>query len=159
MNINHSVLPGKHGGKSSGTFRPQLTSLVDIMTILLIFLIKSFSVEGNIMTPSPDLQLPVSNSKVHPKVISTIEITQNSVIVEGKIITTVQSISDSKDMEIPQLYTYLHDRKVRYKNTDSEKELMIQSDKEIEFNIIKRVMYTSSKAGYSDFTILVIQEG
>ena len=159
MNINQSILPGKHGGKSSGAFRPQLTSLVDIMTILLIFLIKSFSVEGNIMTPSPDLQLPVSNSRDHPKVISTIEITQNSVIVEGKIITTVQSISDSKDMEIPQLYTYLHDRKGRYKSTDSEKELMIQSDKEIEFNIIKRVMYTSSKAGYSDFTILVIQEG
>jgi biopolymer transport protein ExbD len=129
------------------------------MTILLIFLIKSFSVEGNIMTPSPDLQLPVSRSKDHPGVIPTIEITQSSIIAEGKTITTIQSFLESKDMKIPQLFTYLHDKKNRDDNTDSENELMIQSDKEIEFNILKRVMYTCGKAGYSDFTILVIQEG
>jgi len=159
MNINQSILPEKLTDKSCGTFRPQLTSLVDIMTILLIFLIKSFSVEGNILTPSPDLQLPVSNSKDHPRVISTIEITQNSIVAEGTTITTIQSFSESNDMNIPELYTYLSNKRVRENITDTGKELMIQSDKEIEFNIIKRVMFTCSKAGYSDFTILVIQEG
>ncbi len=36
--------------------------------------------------------------------------------------------------------------------------LMIQADQETEFNIIKRVMYTCSKAGVADFTVLVYRE-
>jgi hypothetical protein len=54
-----SILRGMANAEIDGTFRPQLTSLIDVMTILLVFLIKSFSVDGNLITPSDDLILPV----------------------------------------------------------------------------------------------------
>ena len=45
--------PGAEGSKS---FKPQLTSLVDVMTILLIYLLKSFSSKAN-SNRTKDLQL------------------------------------------------------------------------------------------------------
>jgi biopolymer transport protein ExbD len=42
--------------------------------------------------------------------------------------------------------------------SDVKNEVMIQADKNIEFEIVKKVMYTCSKAGATDFTILVVNE-
>jgi len=43
------------GGHSNGVAKPQLTSLVDMLTILLVFLLKSFSVEGYLVSAATDL--------------------------------------------------------------------------------------------------------
>lgn len=153
-------LPSRHLScdKSGGTFKPQLTSLIDVMTILLVFLIKSFSVEGNLVTQSDNLALPISNSKVKPDPVTTIEISRNSIIAEGTILAEHGSFVSTDSMVIPELLTWLSDRNGKF-TRKNEKEIMIQSDREIEFNIVKRVMYTCSKAGYSDFSVLVIEEG
>jgi biopolymer transport protein ExbD len=49
--------------KNLKAIKPQLTSLIDVMTILLIYLLKSFSSEGEIVTVSKDLMLPESSAK------------------------------------------------------------------------------------------------
>jgi biopolymer transport protein ExbD len=46
--------------------KPQLTSLIDVMTILLVFLLKSFSVEGNLISVSTDMNLAESTSRKAP---------------------------------------------------------------------------------------------
>ncbi len=61
-------------------FKPQLTSLIDVMTILLVFLIKSFSVSGNLVTPSKDLVLPTSDSKKTAKNIPSSEISKTHIL-------------------------------------------------------------------------------
>lgn len=144
--------------KNSGTFKPQLTSLIDVMTILLVFLIKSFSVEGNLVTQSDNLTLPVSRSEVKPDPVMSLEISKKSLIAEGRVLTNNSSIVNSDSMVIPELLNWFSKRN---DNTHEKRDnkIMIQSDREIEFNVVKRVMYTCSRAGYSDFSILVIEEG
>lgn len=141
-----------------GTFRPQLTSLIDVMTILLVFLIKSFSVEGHLITPSPDLELPVSTSLKEPKSMFSIEITKSSILSEGELITDIEEFEDSDSLNIPHLFDWMLLQKSKIADTLRSREVLIQSDKEIEFNIVKRVMYTCSKAGFVDFSVLVLQE-
>jgi len=146
------------GDENGGTFKPQLTSLIDVMTILLVFLIKSFSVEGNLVTQSDNLALPVSGSKVKPDPVLSLEISRNSLIAEGTILAHNSSFVNSDSMVIPELLNWFSDRN-KNEVEKSDNKIMIQSDREIEFNIVKRVMYTCSRAGYSDFSILVIEEG
>ena len=55
--------------------RPQLTSLVDLMVILLVFLLKSFSVEGQLVTPATDLQLPTSQVREVARPALSVEVT------------------------------------------------------------------------------------
>jgi len=152
-----SFLKRKKDDEDDSTFRPQITSLVDVMAILLVFLIKNFSVQGDLITPSKDLELPISTSKKPARPMCSIEISDNAILSEGEKIADVVSFKDNNSLNIPALYDFMLLQKEKIKDTMHSKEILIQSDKENEFNIIKRVMYTCSKAGFSNFSLLVVQ--
>jgi len=139
-----------------GTFRPQLTSLVDVMAIILVFLIKTFSTEGNIITPSSDLELPVSTSVKLPKPQWSIEIARDMVMSEGTFIASTKAYAKSDSLLIPELFKWLD--KKRRQRADSSSQVLLQCDREVPYAIVKKVMYTCSKANFADFSILVIQE-
>ncbi len=141
-----------------GTFRPQLTSLIDVMTILLVFLIKSFSVEGNLITPSPDLELPISTSQKPPKPVFSLEISKSAILSEGQPIAQIDDFKNNDTLLIPMLYDWMLLQRTKGDGVSESKDVLIQSDRESEFNIVKRVMFTCSKAGFSDFSVLVIEE-
>jgi biopolymer transport protein ExbD len=141
-----------------GTFRPQLTSLIDVMTILLVFLIKSFSVEGTLITPSQDLELPISTSEKPAKPTCSIEITKTALLSDGERITDIDQFRNSDSLLVPILYEWMLMQKKKCDDANKATEVLIQADRNIEFNIVKRVMFTCSKAGFSDFSVLVLQE-
>ena len=153
-----SILPRDTGATDSGTFRPQLTSLIDVMTILLVFLIKSFSVEGNIITPAKDLVLPVSTSEKPPRPRCSIEITRTALLCEGQHLETIAAIAASDSLLVPPLYSWMKLQRANVKDSLKAPEVMIQCDREIEYAIVKKVMYTCSRAGFIDFSVLVLQE-
>jgi biopolymer transport protein ExbD len=146
------------GIDNNSVFRPQLTSLVDIMVILLFFLIQSFSVEGNLVTPSTDLELPVSTSKKPPQVHNSIDITRTNVIVNDLVVTTNDKIAASSDFLIKDIFTMMQAIKSKSNDPATAGKLLIQADKEVPFAIVKKVMYSCSKAGFDDFKVLVIQD-
>jgi biopolymer transport protein ExbD len=142
----------------AGAFRPQLTSLVDVMTILLVFLIKSFSVEGTLVTPSPDLQLPVSTSKKPPRPTCALEITRDAVMAEGNVLAKIDAFAASDTLVIPLLFDWMQVQQQKCRDTSKFREVLIQADRATEFNVIKRVMFTCSKAGFTDYSVLVLGE-
>lgn len=146
------------GLENSGVFRPQLTSLVDIMVILLFFLIQTFSIEGNIVTPSTDLELPLSTASKGPKPYCALHITKDQVLVDDIATVTNKKISASGDLLIPELFKMMKLQGGKNSDPQTKGKLLIQSDREIPFAIVKKVMYTCSKAGFDDFKVLVIQE-
>jgi len=144
------------GSADTGTFRPQLTSLVDVMAIILVFLIKSFSTEGTIITPSSDLELPISTSMNKPMARWNVEISRTSVMSEGTFIAFTGAYAKKDSLLIPELLTWLKNtRRVR---GDTTSQALIQCDKEVPYAIVKKVMYTCSKAKFTDFSVLVVQE-
>ena len=153
-----SILPRNERDGTEGTFRPQLTSLVDVMTILLVFLIKSFSVEGNLVTPSEDLALPVSTSLKPPQPRCAVEITRTAVMAEGQALATLESMATSDSLLVPALYSWMLLQRSKCVDSLKPPEVMIQCDREVEFEYVKKVMFTCSKAGFIDYSVLVLQE-
>lgn len=143
---------------SAGTFKPQLTSLIDVMTILLVFLIKNMAVDGQLITASSDINLPVSSSRQPPRPQLSIEITAESVIASGQILANVKKMVGSSSMEIPALLQWLKAEQALKPDSSGEKEVLLQCDRELEFSIVKKVMYTCNKAGFSDFSILALED-
>lgn len=141
---------------TTGTFRPQLTSLVNVMAIILVFLIKTFSTEGNIITPSSDLELPISTSTKPPKPQWSIEIARNTVMSEGSLVASTDAYAKRDSLLIPELYKWLIAKRALRGDTSSQ--ILLQCDKEVKYTIVKKVMYTCSKAKFTDFSVLVIQE-
>jgi biopolymer transport protein ExbD len=156
VNLNKNKLYGS-GRDGAGTFRPQLTSLVDVMAIILVFLIKSFSTEGNIITPSSNLELPVSTSTKKPIPQWNIEISRDAVMSEGTVIAQTVAYAKRDSLLMPELLRWLENK--RGFRADTSSQVLIQCDKEVPYAIVKKVMYTCSKAKFSAFSVLVIQEG
>lgn len=156
MSSQISNIARRHNEEDGDTgFRPQLTSLIDVMTILLVFLLKNFSVEGELITPSKDLELPTSTIEKKAEPMFTVQISKNDLMVDGKPVTTVSSFAESDSLLIAPFFNAIEG----YAKFSVRKEVMIEADRELPFNIIKRVMFTCSKAGFKDFSILVVQEG
>ena len=144
------------GNADTGTFRPQLTSLVDVMAIILVFPIKTFSTEGNIITPSSDLELPVSTAIKQPTPRWSIEIARDFILSDGAPIASTKSYEKSDSLLIPELLAWLKDK--RRLRADTTSQALIQCDKEVPYAIVKKVMYTCSRAKFTDFSVLVIRE-
>jgi len=140
------------------TFKPQMTSLIDILTLLLVFLIQSFSAEGNLVTPSTDLTLPMSSSKKPPKPSLMLELTHNGVVADGKQLTANESFARDPDFLVKNVYGWLMAQKVKIGKAETQRQIILQCDRDLEFNIVKRIMFTCSKAGFTDFSVLVIEE-
>ncbi|MFP4415828.1 MAG: ExbD/TolR family protein [Chitinispirillaceae bacterium] len=143
-------------------FRPQLTSLVDVMTILLIYLLKSFSAEGEIMTVSKELVLPESSAEKKPELTVVIMVNNNYILAENKHIASVDEVLTSKELIIPQLDQWLAQRREMSEHiekystkTKFSGDVTIQGDKRIRFRLLKKIMYTCGQQGYNNFSLAV----
>jgi biopolymer transport protein TolR len=160
--MSRFLSPGRYSSSASTldqtTFRPQLTSLIDVMTFLLVFLIKSFSVQGDVITPSENLQLPLSITNKPPKPGTSLEITKTNILAEGKVISSLSTIDGTDSLLIKGVFQWMSLERAHFPETSQSREVLIQADREIEYSILKRVMYSCSKAGFTDFTILAVQK-
>lgn len=151
--------------KVKGT-KPQLTSLVDVMTILLIYLLQSFSTEGDIVTVHKNLVLPESSAQKKPELMVTIMVNNQFILAEGTPVAGVGDILTSDDLVIPELNSWLETRreateklsqyssKVKFKGN-----VLIQGDRRIQFRLLKKIMYTCGQQGYNNFSLAVRKKG
>lgn len=171
MSFPASKSPLKQVRKTRGkseikSFKPQLTSLVDVMTILLIYLLKSFSSEGEIVTVQKDLQLPESSAQKRPELNVTISVNASFIMVENRKIADVEQVLASEELIIPELSEWLRNRREatelisQYSNTTTFKgDVTIHGDKRIRFRLLKKIMYTCGQQGYNNFSLAVRKRG
>ncbi|MFP4013650.1 MAG: ExbD/TolR family protein [Chitinispirillaceae bacterium] len=142
-------------------FKPQLTSLIDVMTILLIYLLKSFSSEGEIITVSQDLVLPVSSAQKRPELMVTLVVNNSFLMVDDRKLVNMDELPED-ELVIPQLDEWLRKRReatekigMYSEKTKFKGDILIQGDKRIHFRLLKRIMYTCGQQGYNNFSLAV----
>ncbi len=144
----------------------KLTSMLDMFTIMLVFLLVNYDAEGNIISVSKDLTLPESSAKLRPRVASVIGITKDWILVDGRPIKRTQSVIGDRQMLIKELY----DELVRLRQVTEtiggmasgahgfRGNISIQGDRDIEFDLLKRIMLTCGQAGYNNMNLTVRQK-
>jgi biopolymer transport protein ExbD len=162
---NLQRLRKSRGHKGLQGCRPQLTSLVDVMTILLLYLLTSFSGEGEIVTVSKDLMLPESSATKRPVLSVVITVNNNYVLAENVHVANVDDILASDDLIVPGLSTWLEQRRLTTEKIErySDKvkftgEITIQGDKRIRFRLLKKIMYTCGRQGFNTFSLVVLKK-
>lgn len=140
----------------------RLTSMMDMFTILLVFLLKSFSAEGQIVTVANDLTLPHSSSTKRPKASPIIAITKEWILLDDKPLVKVREVGKRTDLLIPEL-----DQALQFSRSVAEGlgrqdaglgfhgVVDIMGDREAPFALIKRVMFTCGKNGYNNMQLAV----
>ena len=141
-----------------------LTSMMDMMTIILVFMIKNIDAEGQLVTQAENLILPVSTSRVQPKEVSlTVIVDNNYVLVDnGKVITT-EEVLKQEDLLITSVDSVLKERRQTEQEhalkmglpADEAGNIIVQIDKNIPYDAMYKVMATCGFAGYTNIAFAV----
>ena len=144
----------------------KLTSMMDILTTLLLFLLKAFVVEGEVVTPPPGVDLPVSTAEDAPEASIVVAISADAILVGGQPVATVKDALAGGDLLIDGLDAGLLDARERMEHLAElkgtaapEMKVTIQGDRAIEFRLLERVMFTCGEAGCDQLALAVLQEG
>lgn len=160
--------PSKRRGvraKKPSLFVLNITSMLDMFTILIIFLLKSYSAEGIILTIPADLYLPSSTTQSLPEPGLVIEVSKNSLVVDGTVLPVdLDQIERSDSLLIPELLDTLS-AKVRWyeqitavnPEVDFTGQMVLEGDREIPFRLLKKILYTSGQAGFINQSLAVFQ--
>ena len=138
-----------------------LTSMMDMMTIILVFMIKNMDAEGQLLTQAENLILPISTSKLQPTEVSlTIVIDANNVVVDNEKVVATSDVNEQEDLCVqPVLSTLYQKRKAEVDQrlrqgqpADEAGSVVVQIDKNIPYNVMYKVMATCGIAGVPSCT-------
>ncbi len=145
--------------------RLNLTAMVDVFVVLLVFLLKSYSAEGNIITANEELRLPASTSTLAPPLTLKVTVTQEGIYVEDRRVADVADPSDPVDLLLPGLARELEHQVERSRfiaglnpSVKFEGRVTILGDRALPFTVLERVMYTCSVSGFGEIALAVFQE-
>lgn len=166
--LEHSKVFGHGHGVRKGVFADLLiTPLVDMFVIIVLFLIANFSATGEILNQSKDVQLPEAAHVQEIQADPVVMITMNEVFCDGQSIGRVEDFTRDEYLNIPALEEKMRDMKKRFEDLHSmvqgaeefKGNVNIQAHKEVQFKIIKRVMFSCASAGYGNINFAVLSKG
>ena len=142
-----------------------LTSMMDMMTIILLFLLKNISTSGALLKPSPYLELPVSIRDMEPRKEVSILVTREGILEDVDEGKPINKISDRAELEdpantvIPSLEKFYEDHKEFSKKLGQRFTgvTTIQCDKEISYDWLLKVINTCGQTEYSTIDFLIIK--
>lgn len=154
-------------GRRATTAELNVVPMVDIMTMLVIFLLQQFSSTGEVLYMQKDIKLPDARHGQMIDIAPVVAISADQVVVTGVKVADVGDLDrDSGYLNIPGVEERLRDEKKRWefihKADPSSKWdgiVNIQADKAVPFRIVKRVMYSCGVAGYFNVNFAAIDAG
>lgn len=148
-----------------------MTSLMDILTIILVFLLKSYSTDPMVVSPSSDLTVPKSSAILDIQQSVAVTVTKAAILVDNNIVMMVKDnkveASQKRGGEdgyfIIPLNKALVDaaekvRRIASVNASVKFDGLctIIMDAEIPYRLLTEVTYTAGQAEFSKFKFLVV---
>lgn len=147
-----------------------LASMLDILMAILFFLLKNYSTVVSDFAMGKDISLPMSTALMPPVPALQLVVTKTSIMLDDKEVVPVVNGDiprrelHSDGVTIVKLAQALQEQRKRTEffqqqnTTDDKKDdksfagtIVMQADKELQFNLLKKVIYT---AGITDFVML-----
>jgi len=139
-----------------------LTSLMDVFTILVFFLLANSSSNEVLSTPK-HIELPDSVVESKPRETVVIMVGPETVLVQGEAVANTPELIENRSANIPEITQRLDllERNIIGINSQTaiaSKEVTILADKTIPFNVLKKIMTTCTGSGYGRISLAVIQK-
>lgn len=159
-----------------------ITSMMDMMTIILVFLLKSYQTDDVSVAPSDDLQIPISSAEKAPKLAVNVVVSRKDIVVDGEwVVDLERAVSEETGDEVlsipgeekrgqmvSKLYDVLLEKAESAKDLgartqsddfDFKGEVLLQVDKRMPFSVVREVMFTAGQAQFGNFRFVVIKGG
>jgi len=153
-----------------GKVSVNLTSMMDMFTIILVFLLKTFATEGQLVNPSDHLELPKSTVQTPPEVALDLVVTRKEILVNDAAVLLDKSkdpeklVADDYKLIITPLYeklmTYARESKKMEElyGTKFSHKVTIQGDYRLPYKLLVKVMATCGRAEYGNMRLIVYKK-
>ena len=160
MNMTPRERRAERRSRNQNMVDMNLVSLIDVFTILIFFLLSN---SGGVETlPSPKaVKLPESLAQTQPRETIVVVVSGTEIIVDGRKVANVSDVIDAPDDMIEGLKAELdlqaNRQVIRKENEAQSRTLTIMGDKEIPYRLLRKIMFTSARANFSDVSFAVRQ--
>ena len=155
-----------------------LTSLLDMFTIILIFLIVSFEAESHEFRLNPDLTLPESTSAAQLKPAVNVAVTDGAVLVENEPVLTLENgklpgegeveavdeVVEALRAQYERRYGHLgEDEAVAANHGDAHADetegaiVVVQADRELEYRTLYAILRSAATAGFFKYRLAIMR--
>jgi len=151
-----------HVGRKSVYEALNLVAYIDMMTMLVIFLLMSFSASGELLFIQKNIVMPEAQNWTDLERAPVIGVSKEVVTLNGAQVASGDDLakdSATGDAKITELHDQLVTLKNNYKLLHPTEQFpgiaIVQADKGVEFKALKKVMYSAATAGYNNVNFAV----
>lgn len=149
----------RHHRRNRGHAIINIVSMIDMLTVLVLFLLVN---SGNMqnLPSTKSVRLPESTAQKTPKESLVVAVNNEDIIAQGHKVASVPDILATDDNIIPGLLKELVHQARRNGNINKEEggDITIMGDKRIPYLLMKKIMITCTKAGFTNISLAVIHK-
>lgn len=177
----HNIL-SKRKGKRDVTALLSLTAMVDMFTVLVIFLLQNYNSTGEILYIPKEVVLPKASSVRELKPAHVVTISNKEILLDREAVASFEDVKNAEDWNIQNLKDQLVEALAKSKAEQESKlqnkirdvvettrgeapddpnawsKVTIQADKGVDFLTIKKVLYTVTEAGAGEINFAVTKQ-
>lgn len=150
----------RHQKRNKGQSKMNLVSLMDIFTILVFFLMVNSSSDVQVINQSSTIKLPDSSAIQPPADVLAIMVTEQDILVNGRVAIkreALQNFDGQVEPGLKQELTYQAGRSAQ-PAPDAGRAITILADRELPYELLKKIMSTCVDAGYASISLAVNQQ-
>jgi biopolymer transport protein ExbD len=146
----------------SGLPKMNLTSLMDVFTILVFFLLVN-SGSAELLDAPRQMILPESLAETKPRETVVIYINTEEVLVQGEPVVSIAELLAAPDEDVIPIMARLSELQRRVIGFSTQavadsQEVTILADRSVPFSVVKQIMSTCTAQGYGRISLAVIQK-
>lgn len=141
-----------------------LTPMMDIMTMLLVFLVMSFATEPANINVSLDMRPPESTSKTPMDAATKVTISKKELVVDDKVVVAVAQIDTKTQVSIAPLRESLLERVDHLKAIEArggkpfDGRLLVVADASTPYSLVTAVLATAGEAQFAEYKLVLMQK-
>jgi len=120
--------------------------MVDVFTLLLVFLLASFSTDSPVRASDRGFSLPRTTSEKAVPQASAVDLTKESIFLDDVRLASSDYYSERSDALVQELYWPL---------LKMEKgPLLIRSDADMPYSMLQKLIFTAREAGWEEIALV-----
>jgi biopolymer transport protein ExbD len=147
-----------------------IIAMMDMMTIILVFLLKSYAASAISLTQSEDIKPPISSTRSLPKDTVAVTITPKDILVGDRLVVQLvngqipaNELSGRLVIPLDQALRREVDKlkaiAARNPTAPFSRELSVIGDRRIPYDLLLTVLYTAGQNELENYRFVVLQKG
>ena len=139
-----------------------LVPFIDFLIVLVIFLLMSFSASGELIAQQPTITMPAAANTAKIEISPIVAIDNRVITLDGTRVADTQTLAANAQVDrIEPLIQGLEAEKRKWETIHPSEpfagQVIIQADRNIDFRVVKKIMFSAAAAGYGNVSFAVNQ--